>query len=374
VTGLGLILVSVLMMMGLAFCYAWIVRNIAHPVQNAVAVGMTFGVGVVCMLAVPIANSDWPIGDLRTLLAGVAVVVSGPLAGAIAVAFGLSYQLIDQGSLLSVGALSILLGFGLGGVWRSVVLGSSEPAWTLDAGFGAVVGTFLLSLCMFINAGSIPDVGLFAIVIVLAHILGAGAVGHVLRHEAERNDESDQLRRFAEIDPLTLLLNRRGTTLALQKLQGDPGRGHALLYFDVDLFKSINDRYGHLAGDAALAAVANRIRGVLRHNVIFSRHGGDEFTLYVPNITEPVVARIADRVRKCVSESPVAIHGHQLNLSISVGAYWTDNQESFEDMLLRADLALLQAKSMGRDQVSLGWLPVQSQLGQGKAGPSHSIH
>ncbi len=136
----------------------------------------------------------------------------------------------------------------------------------------------------------------------------------------------------------------------------------ACIVMDLDFFKTVNDTYGHLAGDAALCEAARRIKQQIRDSDSAARFGGDEFVVLAPDISESQALHLANRIRAAVSESPIEIaEGVQYQFSVSIGVavlpLATVMNRNTEALALRlfteADSALLQAKQKGRDQVGL---------------------
>ncbi len=162
-----------------------------------------------------------------------------------------------------------------------------------------------------------------------------------------------ELERLAYYDELTALPNRRSVLRQLQALVSRGRRhGHALgvLMVDADHFKALNDRHGHAAGDAALRALADRLRERLRAEDVAGRFGGEEFVIGLPDAGAAGAAGVAEDVRAAVARRPITIAGHVLTLTVSVGwATW--HGEDLGQLLARADSALYEAKAAGRDCV-----------------------
>ena len=119
---------------------------------------------------------------------------------------------------------------------------------------------------------------------------------------------------------------------------------------DADHFKAVNDRYGHAAGDAALRALADRLRERLRTEDVAGRFGGEEFVIGLPDADAEGAAAVAEAVRAAVAARPLTIAGRELTLTVSVGwATWED--DDLGQLLARADGALYEAKAAGRDCV-----------------------
>jgi diguanylate cyclase (GGDEF)-like protein len=158
----------------------------------------------------------------------------------------------------------------------------------------------------------------------------------------------------ANIDPLTGLLNRRAfleNAFALCERQGRKSRPLTLMMFDLDHFKSVNDRFGHAAGDDVLRVFAQVARKSTRATDIIGRLGGEEFTAVVPESME-ISIRIAERIRKSFEAAGVEIAGQAIGATVSIGI--ATSQEpvmNIEAMLARADAALYRAKREGRNRL-----------------------
>ncbi|QUQ62684.1 diguanylate cyclase [Kutzneria sp. CA-103260] len=169
---------------------------------------------------------------------------------------------------------------------------------------------------------------------------------------------SDQ-RRLAITDALTGLHTRRffEAQLPIEVARARRGGGSlAVFIVDVDHFKSINDRYGHPAGDQALIEIAARLRGAARGGDVLARYGGEEFALLVPEASLSELQTIAERLRVRVASSPVAVSEDTwIAVTVSVGAAcFPLHGDSPNELVATADRALYVAKARGRDQVVVG--------------------
>jgi len=173
----------------------------------------------------------------------------------------------------------------------------------------------------------------------------------IARQLALAQEEARRNRLLADLDGLTGLHNRRyfhellGREVARAQRYG---RELALVIFDLDDFKSINDRIGHLAGDAVLAETAERARGVVRSADIACRVGGDEFAVLLPEASGREAELLYRRLHEAVSSRPVAQAG---DVSVSAGIAELADDDEPNGFFERADEALYRAKGRGKGQV-----------------------
>ncbi|WP_134724699.1 diguanylate cyclase [Paracoccus luteus] len=175
-----------------------------------------------------------------------------------------------------------------------------------------------------------------------------------------RRAAADTERALARIDALTGLPNRR---FALPRLDAlcravAPGGGVAVALMDIDRFKTVNDRHGHAAGDAVLAAVAERLRAELPAPGFVARMGGEEFLAVIPGADTDTAAELAQRMRRAVGQQamplPALTGGGSLRITLSAGVASTVGKAVSTDaaeLLERADKALRRAKDGGRDRL-----------------------
>lgn len=157
-------------------------------------------------------------------------------------------------------------------------------------------------------------------------------------------------------DALTQVYNRRFFLDSLEREWHQAQRGiqsFALLLLDLDRFKSINDRYGHLAGDRVLCEFARRARSVLRAGEILARYGGEEFALLCVPADEEQAAAVGERIRSAVAESPVLFDSIEIPVTVSIGVacYHALDACDSATLIQQADEQLYRAKESGRDQV-----------------------
>jgi diguanylate cyclase (GGDEF)-like protein len=152
-------------------------------------------------------------------------------------------------------------------------------------------------------------------------------------------------------DPLTGVLNRRGFEIEGKKLIASHDTG-AVLYLDLNHFKSINDRFGHQAGDALLKAFGHRLEFCLRPEDILGRLGGDEFAIVLPGIEEEDVRHVADRLVQTASEAYI-IQGQEIKCAASVGiALMPQHGEELWSLISVADRAMYDAKTQADEDAA----------------------
>lgn len=174
------------------------------------------------------------------------------------------------------------------------------------------------------------------------------------RKEVEVIGIMAQANEITEVDTLTLLPNRRKI---LHELHDEMRRAHryntpfTISVMDVDKFKNVNDNYGHLAGDEVLKHVGEMLRQQIRHPDLAGRYGGEEFLILLPNSNALAAAEQASRLCKNIRESVIQIPKHVLQITVSIGiAEFKNTADSWEDLMGRADTAMYEAKSTGRDR------------------------
>lgn len=215
----------------------------------------------------------------------------------------------------------------------------------------------------------------------IAYDLGADAVieTHIGPEEAAlrlsrlicRKRLADQTRdhiqnslQMAMMDPLTGLYNRRYCMAHLGHIVADSavtGSSFAVMVLDIDRFKSVNDRWGHGAGDAVLCDVARRMTATVRQGDLVARIGGEEFVVALPNCSIGEARTVAERLRFAIKDAAFVLpNGQKANITISIGLTLAVSNPTFatesmvEQALRAADEALMVSKAEGRNKITLG--------------------
>lgn len=177
-----------------------------------------------------------------------------------------------------------------------------------------------------------------------------------LQKLSDLRQENEKLKLLVTTDPLTGLFNYR----YFQEILGSEmqrtnrtGRPTCLVMIDLDHFKSVNDKWGHEAGNLALKTAARIFKQELRQFDIVCRYGGEEFALILPQTPLPIAVNVSERVRLCLENTPVEFEDKDINLTASfgVGVYQQENEYTQESFVDAVDQFMYQAKQQGRNQV-----------------------
>lgn len=177
---------------------------------------------------------------------------------------------------------------------------------------------------------------------------------HLRSTVVEAKADAETALESAMTDALTGLLNRYGLQRVLPREHAEAqryGRQLSCLMIDVDNFKSVNDTYGHPAGDIAIQQVAEILIEAVRHSDTACRYGGEEFLVLLPETNLDGAITLAEKIRETAASRTFGDSAHTFNLTLSAGAAMLAEIESGNDMIARADIALYHAKARGRNRV-----------------------
>lgn len=165
-----------------------------------------------------------------------------------------------------------------------------------------------------------------------------------------------RIKTSAQTDELTKLYNRRAFIELLEKQLQQAGRGgqaFSLLLADCDNLKTVNDKYGHEAGNLLLQTIADSFRHCLRGSDYAARYGGDEFTVLLTNTTAEPAKRVAERIQTLLESTSFRYRGDTITTSISIGiASFPQHGDSAEELLHQADQAMYRSKRDGKSRIS----------------------
>lgn len=163
----------------------------------------------------------------------------------------------------------------------------------------------------------------------------------------------EEIRKEAVYDSLTGAYNRKHADVSLFKLHRDykeDNNVYGVLFVDLDHFKSINDTFGHDAGDKVLKMACDTIKNSLRDIDMVCRYGGEEFLVLIPNIPLECLDKLADRIRIFISESWITINNQEIRVTASIGGTVSKNGDSMKGVVKRADQLMYRAKNQGRNK------------------------
>ncbi len=326
----------------------------------------------------------WTAGALAVVMARLSFNLSPRADGVIATAPGRFLALTATGALASGliwASLPVLIGdpraLDDGAFVIFILAGTSAGAVALGAAHARIALAFAVPMLLSLAASLVFHGGstflvfaacvlIFAVLLAKGAKFGESTLISALRLNYEKSrladslaeanaravDAMDRLRHLAHHDGLTDVANRHAFTEELARrieTARAGGDGFAVMLFDVDHFKTVNDTLGHAAGDDLLRTVAARCRAMLGPGDFLARFGGDEFTLLTPmSGGGGAVRHLAGRLVATFAE-PVAVAGREIDIGISVGvASYRGEDQSADDLLAAADKALYQAKADGR--------------------------
>jgi len=343
--GLGVLLV---------YLYGVFARKGAEQWVIDCSLGIIFGLASLTAMSNPITLADGVIVDLRNMFVGVAAAYFGWRGGVLCavIAIAARYALGGTGSIS--GIVSIIIALAMGLLWLHVIRPKNKNHFISSQVLAALISVYLLGGLLLpsdLYASFYPNL---APLMVIANFAGVNIFGILISRERSLVGEAKLLEKQAMTDPLTQILNRRSAIAAYRSLQcgRPPKRGIAMTCIDVDNFKSINDTYGHNAGDQVLQDIAHRIGLCIRPKDIFCRMSGDEFLFVLTNVTSEEARNIAERCRSIVARVPVTTDEADIAVSISLGTVWSPQPMHFEEFRSKADEVLYAAKHKGRNHAA----------------------
>lgn len=228
---------------------------------------------------------------------------------------------------------------------RYLVLSSVLLALVVAA--RGVIGLLLPNGWSWVSPELVQGMGMAALYLIM---LGS-AFGYLL---LGRQQLQGELERLETIDPLTEAPNRRGFHQALAPwiaLARRPGQPTALIVFDLDQFRRVNEHYGHAAGDQALATMADACKRQLRDSDLLGHMGAGEFAIQLPRTTLDDALLVAERVRKALAAQPLKAEKAIVNMTASLGVTTIRADDTTVSLFKRADEALREARAAGGNQV-----------------------
>jgi diguanylate cyclase (GGDEF)-like protein len=257
---------------------------------------------------------------------------------------------INYFGLAAYGSISIIMLLALFIVQR--IINIKEVYYYLLTGFTFVYISLFISTMdkLYVYPAAVTDIleDLFRLVGSAFVVI---AIIKWIRHNEEINS---QLIELASLDDLTGIMNRRVFDIGLKREFANAKRYKkelSIIAMDIDNFKEINDQYGHFFGDLSLKMFTKEVASLLREGDLFGRWGGDEFTVLLPQTGAQDALRVAEKIRMAVKNISVKTDGEIITCTVSLGvSSFISNDEDVLELVERADKALYEAKTAGRDR------------------------
>lgn len=347
----------------LVYSYGLLQRAIKDVALLNAVMGTMFGIAALIAMLSPIQIAEGIFVDLRSLFVGVAGAYFGLLGGAIALTIAAITRIELGGSGTMLGLYGLGIAFAAGAVWAQFVRPRLGYNFRAFVALGAMISCYVvvglllppaLRTDFFVNV--VPA-------LVVTNVVGAVLLSQLITRERDMFNEARRLASEATTDALTKLINRRTAAAVYAELPRMKNRyhGQTMICIDVDKFKDINDKHGHVRGDKVLVDIANRLSDCIRPDDILSRISGDEFLIVLHDIHPEQARQVADRCLAVINAEPITADNVDIDVSISLGAVWTDSQPTFTAFREIADGALYRAKEMGRNCVTFEMTPIFGQ-------------
>ncbi|TPW33548.1 diguanylate cyclase [Martelella alba] len=333
-----------------------VIRRSALPIfWTGPAIGFVFAIGALIVMIDPVVLAPGVVVDLRGVMVALAALFGGVSAAVICAAATIIYRVYSGGA----GALSGVVGIVLSALIALVYAHLSDRRRDLPglALLGLMLSFSMVSLLFLPRAVILPFLHEAGVAMVLRNLLGTVLIGYALASEDRLEQEFADFKREASLDPLTRLHNRRYLEAISARWRAEPslaGERFAVILFDIDHFKRLNDTHGHAAGDLVLSRVASIIETRMRRSDFVVRYGGEEIAVVMPATSSDQAQRVAENIRERICEEPFMLDSGVVSVAASAGvAGSVDGHESIYDVLKRADRALYEAKGAGRNRVIL---------------------
>lgn len=249
---------------------------------------------------------------------------------------------------VSGGGVYLLPAWGMMMVWHWTVLYHQKPALSL-----AISGAYFTATVFYFSVansqGNIQLQSLDVAVVGLLAICICQAIHHVYRQVSEEGEKREKAEKLAIIDPLTRLPNRRAFQTDFEVAVEQQLSTH-LVVFDIDHFKRINDRQGHDVGDLVLQHIASQSTEVFSEHGLSYRWGGEEFCVILQDITPEDTESLCEHFRRHIETTEFI---NELRVTISVGITRVQPWDNAESAFRRADGALLNVKTSGRNNIRM---------------------
>lgn len=340
--------------------YGTLLRWMPEGLHRSVVIGLIFSAGSVIALLQPVTMAPGVHVDMRHLPIAFAGAFAGPVAMAVNLTIAAAMRIWMGGAGVLAGVAGMIVAGSMGLLWGRL-LGNRQRSrpWHLLC-LGAMISLHVLPAFFLPLPLALAFLAEFAPYMVAINVVASVFLGTIFLRERALMLSERTLADAADHDALTGLLNRRGFARKLDGARERPAPRVAgtVMVIDVDRFKSINDRFGHDAGDAVLKILASRLAAELRDGDVLGRFGGEEFVVFAPGAGLVQGLTMAERLRRGIGAAPFRLPGREITVTASIGVHFCKQEWEFEDALARADAALYVAKGQGRDCVVTSGGPV----------------
>ena len=338
--------------------YGRILRGFEAGLLQNLAFGLMFGTGAGLAIANTVQLAPGLFIDPRAVMLVLAAPFGGPVAAALAAAITSGVRFWGGGVGVYAGITNIIATAAIGMIFAKFVFEANRPKTFRELLYLGLASNVPLLAILAVPIENATTMFLHAIgPLAIADTIGVLVLGRVLCNERKAFFFGRELAVEASTDPLTGLPNRRQFERMVSVLMDGAcktGEPISVLVVDIDLFKRVNDRFGHDVGDTILVEVADVIRQHLRAEDVVARFGGEEIVIAMPATGVAAASVIADRIRSVVDWD--VFHGGRDtgNVTVSIGmATHQGSVVSFRTLFKAADDALFRAKERGRNRVEI---------------------
>lgn len=316
--------------------------------------GLLFGLSAVGAMLDPLVLADGVLFDMRNLPIGLAGAFIGPVGALVAMVLAAVMRISLGGDGMVAALTAMVIAGAAGMLWRHLADRLQFGRFVGPLLLGALISLHLVSIAGLPRDSVVAALQTVAPTLLLLNLAGSLVISSLIAREDKNLEQRERLDFETVTDPLTGIANRRGfERRAVASSRPRRTRaGNAVLMIDIDHFKTINDDFGHTAGDDILRQIGRRLGNSLREGDVVARFGGEEFAVYLADMGRGETELVADRLRRTISDESFAAAGRDLTVTISVGVHWqADPVIDWDAILNVADRALYAAKSLGRDRV-----------------------
>ena len=355
--GLNLIVAllhAIAMMALMAVLFGVVQRTRLTAAAKSLAMGAIFGLGAISVMLAPVEVMPGVMIDGRSIFVGLGAAYSGPLGALAALILGAGFRIYLGGAGWAAGAVGISIAAVMGIVWQRNFSRPGRTGISLHMLAGVMISLQFVAVYLLpLDVANRMAAAIYPLLLVAA-IVSSVVLGLLIERERKMINREQRLRSDAEIDFLTGLTNRRRFERDLADLRREaPGRGvsHTLVLLDIDHFKSVNDNWGHEAGDKVLTAFGRLLRQTCRPGDVIARIGGEEFALLLRGMPIGHAAALVERILESVRTLEVVVPRGRISVTASAGYAEFDSADTSAAAAMKAaDRALYVAKRAGRNQ------------------------